>query len=97
MAPRGAKTKREDAGNLTHEPGFLPGSQGFVRSGNPLDWRLMRIPLAVLVAVAAGALLTFGATRATATVHRGKVFLRWMLVVFATYVALISLPVIVAF
>lgn len=57
----------------------------------------MSTPLAVLLAVMTGALLTFGATRATASVHRGKVFLRWMLVVFATYVALISLPVIVAF
>jgi hypothetical protein len=57
----------------------------------------MITPLAVLLAVLVGGLLTFGATRATANVHRGKVFLRWMLVVFATYVALISLPVVVAF
>ena len=53
--------------------------------------------LAVLVALAVGALLTFGAIRATASVHRGKVFLRWMMVVFATYLALITLPVAVAF
>jgi hypothetical protein len=53
--------------------------------------------LAVLTALTVGALLTFGATRATASVHRGKVFLRWMLVVFATYVALITLPVMLAF
>jgi len=53
--------------------------------------------LAVLLALAVGALLTFGATRATASVHRGKAFLRWLLVVFAAYVALITLPVVVAF
>jgi len=57
----------------------------------------MSAPLAVLLAVVTGALLTFGAARATVSVHHGKVFLRWMLVVFATYLALISLPVIVAF
>ena len=57
----------------------------------------MNTPLAVLLALAVGALLTFGAARATATVRRGKVFVRWMLVVFATYLALITLPVVLAF
>lgn len=57
----------------------------------------MSTPLAVLLALAAGSLLTYGAARATATVHQGKVFLRWMLVVFATYLTLIALPVVIAF
>lgn len=53
--------------------------------------------LAVLLALAAGALLTFGATRATARVQQGRLFLRWMVVVFATYLGLITLPVLLAF
>jgi Mn2+/Fe2+ NRAMP family transporter len=53
----------------------------------------MKTTVAVLLAVAIGASLTFGATRATANVHRGKTFLRWMVVVFVTYLALITLPV----
>jgi hypothetical protein len=53
--------------------------------------------LAVFLAFAVGASLTFGATRATASVHQGKIFLRWMMVVFATYAALIALPVVLAF
>ncbi|MDP2954931.1 MAG: hypothetical protein Q8N53_00805 [Longimicrobiales bacterium] len=57
----------------------------------------MSTPIAVFVALVTGGLLTFGATRATATVHRGKTFLRWMLVVFVAYLALITLPVVVAF
>ena len=57
----------------------------------------MSTPVAVLIALSVGALLTFGATRATASVHRGKAFLRWLLVVFVTYLALITLPVVVAF
>ena len=54
----------------------------------------MKTTAAVLLAVAIGGLLTFGATRATANVHRGKTFLRWMVVVFVTYLALITLPVV---
>ena len=62
-----------------------------------VDWWSMNAALAVLLALAVGALLTFGAARATATVQQGKVFVRWMLVVFATYLALITLPVVLAF
>ncbi|MCG6957931.1 MAG: hypothetical protein LJF04_18215 [Gemmatimonadetes bacterium] len=51
---------------------------------------------AVLVVLSVGALLTFSATRATATVDEGPVFLRWMLVVFAMYLALITLPLMMA-
>lgn len=57
----------------------------------------MNTPVAVLLALAVGSLLTWGATRATASVHRGKAFLRWMVVVFAAYLALITLPVVIAF
>ncbi|MGD8321035.1 MAG: hypothetical protein PVJ02_11280 [Gemmatimonadota bacterium] len=57
----------------------------------------MSIPVAILLVLAIGALLTFGASRATANVSRGTVFLRWMVVVFVTYLALIALPVVVAF
>lgn len=57
----------------------------------------MSTPLAVLLALAVGALLTYGATRATANVLNGRLFLRWMLVVFVTYLALITLPVALGF
>lgn len=57
----------------------------------------MHTAVAVLLALAVGFLLTWGATRATASVHQGRVFLRWMMVVFAAYLALITLPVVIAF
>ena len=57
----------------------------------------MSTPLAVLLAVTVGALLTFSASRATASVRQGRVFLRWMVVVFAAYLALITLPVALGF
>jgi hypothetical protein len=57
----------------------------------------MSTPFAVSLAIATGALLTFGATRATANVLNGKLFLRWMVVVFVTYLALITLPVALGF
>lgn len=57
----------------------------------------MNTPVAVILALVVGGLLTFGATRATANVQNGKTFLRWMMVVFATYLALITLPVVLAF
>jgi hypothetical protein len=44
--------------------------------------------------VATGAALTFSATRATANVTQGGRFLRWMLVVFAAYLALLVQPMI---
>ena len=50
-------------------------------------------PLAALLAVAIGSLLTFAATRATATVTRGRTFVRWMVTVFLAYVLLIGLPI----
>jgi len=44
-----------------------------------------------------GGLLTFAAVRATASVREGSTFLRWMVAVFAAYIALITLPVIIGF
>jgi hypothetical protein len=57
----------------------------------------MSIPLAILPVLGVGVLLTFGATRATANVQRGRIFLRWMVVVFVTYLVLIALPVVIGF
>ena len=57
--------------------------------------RSLSRPLAFLLALAIGASLTFAATRATASVTKGRIFLHWMLAVFVAYVALISLPVLV--
>ena len=50
-------------------------------------------PLAALLALATGSLLTFAATRATASVTQGKTFVRWMVTVFVAYVLLIGLPI----
>lgn len=57
----------------------------------------MKTILSVAVALAVGGALTLAATRATASVQEGRAFLRWMIVVFATYLVLISLPVVVGF
>ncbi len=57
----------------------------------------MRTLVAVLLVVVLGVGLTLAATRATASVDDGPTFLRWMVVVFVTFLALISLPVFVAF
>lgn len=46
----------------------------------------------VLLAVAAGLTLIFGAIRATSAVGRGSDFVKWMLVVFAAFIALASIP-----
>ena len=55
----------------------------------------MSTPIAFILALSIGGTLTFSATKATASVMKGRTFLRWMLAVFAAYVALISLPVLV--
>ena len=52
--------------------------------------------VALLLVVALGVGLTLAATRATASVEDGPVFVRWMVVVFVTFLALITLPVVVA-
>ena len=57
----------------------------------------MSIPLAVVLVLVLGAALIFAATRATATVEEGSTFIRWMVVVFVCFLALASLPVVIAF
>ena len=47
----------------------------------------------LLVVFAVGVLLVIGSGRATASVTRGPVFVRWMLLVFAAFLALASIPI----
>lgn len=47
----------------------------------------------VLAVVAAGIVLVFGASRATVSVNEGRTFVRWMVVVFAAFLLLASIPV----
>lgn len=56
----------------------------------------MNTVAAVLLVVVLGVALTVAATRATASVQDGSTFLKWMVVVFVTFLALISLPVVIA-
>lgn len=53
----------------------------------------MSTTVATLVVLLLGVTLTFGAIRATSSVQHGRRFLRWMLLVFVAYLAMISLPV----
>ena len=55
----------------------------------------MGTSVAALLALLLGSLLTFAATQATASVTRGRVFVRWMVLVFLAYVLLIGLPIVV--
>ncbi len=57
----------------------------------------MSTPLAVVLVLLTGGLLTFAAIRATASVREGSTFLRWMVAVFVAYVALMTLPVVIGF
>lgn len=57
----------------------------------------MNTLVAVLLVVVLGVGLTVAATRATASVQEGRTFIKWMVVVFVTFLALITLPVLVAF
>lgn len=57
----------------------------------------MSVPLAIVLVLGLGSVLVFGATRATATVEEGRTFIRWMVVVFAAFLVLASLPVVVSF
>ncbi len=47
----------------------------------------------ILAVVAVGIVLIFGASRATVSVNEGRTFVRWMLVVFAAFLLLASIPV----
>jgi len=55
------------------------------------------IPVAVAIVVGMGLALIYAATRATATVDQGPVFLRWMLMVFVCFTVLAALPVVIAY
>lgn len=57
----------------------------------------MTIPVAVAIVVGLGLALIYAATRATATVDQGPVFLRWMLMVFVCFIVLAALPVVIAY
>lgn len=52
--------------------------------------------IAVPVAIVVGVALVVSASRATVTVDQGKTFVGWMLVVFACFLVLASLPVVLA-
>ena len=52
--------------------------------------------VAVPVAILVGAGLIYSASRATVTVDEGRTFVRWMLVVFACFLVLASLRVVLA-
>lgn len=53
----------------------------------PLVW----VGLVVLVGIA----LITGASRATVSVSEGRVFVKWMMVVFAAFLALAAIPILV--
>ena len=53
----------------------------------------MSAPVAAILALAVGTLLTYSATRATASVKNGKTFVNWMVTVFVAYLLLIGLPI----
>lgn len=53
----------------------------------------MPVPLAVALVLVVGGALVFSATRASLSVDRGPVFIRWMLVVFVCFLLLVSVPV----
>ncbi len=44
------------------------------------------------VAIVFGVLLIWGASKATVSVHDGRVFVKWMMVVFAAFLALAAIP-----
>ena len=51
---------------------------------SPLAW--------VGVAIVCGVALIGGASRATVSVHDGPAFVKWMVVVFAAFLALAAIP-----
>jgi threonine/homoserine/homoserine lactone efflux protein len=51
----------------------------------PLAW--------VGVALVCGALLIWGASRATVSVNEGRVFVKWMVVVFGAFLVLAAIPI----
>lgn len=53
----------------------------------------MSTAVAILVVLLVGGALIFSATRASLSVEKGPVFIKWMLVVFACFLLLVSIPV----
>lgn len=51
----------------------------------------------LVLVVFLGGLLLLAASRATRTVERGTVFVRWMVLAFVAYAGLVSVPLIVGF
>lgn len=57
----------------------------------------MNSTLAVGIVVALGATLVYSASRATSHVEEGGRFVRWMLMVFACFLILASLPIVLSY
>ena len=57
----------------------------------------MNTTLAVAIVVVLGATLVYSASRATSHVEEGGRFVRWMLVVFACFLILASLPILLSY
>lgn len=57
----------------------------------------MNTPLAVAIVLVLGATLVYSASRATSHVEEGGRFVRWMLVVFACFLVLASLPILLSY
>lgn len=57
----------------------------------------MNSTLAVGIVIVLGATLVYSASRATSHVEEGGRFVRWMLVVFACFLVLASLPIILSY
>ena len=57
----------------------------------------MNTYVAVGIVLALGGTLVYSASRATAHVEEGGRFVRWMLVVFACFLILASLPIILSY
>jgi hypothetical protein len=55
----------------------------------------MSLPVLLALSVVLGATLWLAATRATATVENGRVFVRWMVLAFVAFVGLVALPLVV--
>ncbi len=57
----------------------------------------MNTTLAVGIVLLLGATLVYSASRATSNVDQGGRFVRWMLVVFACFLILASLPILLSY
>lgn len=57
----------------------------------------MNTTVAVAIVLILGATLVYSASRATSHVEEGGRFVRWMLVVFACFLVLASLPILLSY